>query len=429
MSISGPIPTEGYHLGGQTISYDFGRPFRRGTNGLLGASVDASMGPLAVFARVEYQHSPSAPPLPDSVLSFISTNDRLPLQAPSPLSSVNRADLLEGYLSFNHDGWQVSAGKQAMDWNVGEGGGMLLSDNAEPMYMARLTRVIPAELPGFLRFAGRFRTDWFIAKVSGGPYVPHTLLHGEKVSFQVTPYLELGLARTALLGRGRNATGGDPFTTSNFVSDFFAISKNHGSVAGDNRSSMDINLDVPGLKHSASLYADLYADNVVTYLADPPISSYRAGMYLPRLPRLSRVDFRVESTSTMSPVYDHPYGGLTNYWADRYRDGYTNYGQLLGNTVGRRGRIFQGLTTFHISSLHQIQISLLHHQVDPKFVPGGGLWQDYAVSHEIHCRSGVYAKTMVQVEHVQHFPLLFPGSLNNVTASVELGFAPQGAKP
>jgi capsule assembly protein Wzi/PAP2 superfamily protein len=428
MSISGPILTEGYHLGGQTISYDFGRPFERGTNGLLGASVDASMGPVAVFARVEYQHSPSAPSLPDSVLSFISTNDRLPLQASSALSAVNRADLLEGYLSFNHDGWQVSAGKQAMSWNVGEGGAMLLSDNAEPLYMVRLTRTIPAELPGFLRFAGHFRTEMFIAKVSGGSYVPHPLLHGEKISFHVTSYLELGLARTALLGRGRNATGGDPFTTANFVSDFFAISRNTGSVAGDNRSSMDFNLDLPGLKHSASLYGDLYTDNVVTYLADPPISSYRAGMYLPRLPRLSRVDFRVESTSTMSPVYGNPYGGLTNYWGDRYRDGYTNYGELLGNTVGRRGRIFQGWTTFHISSLHQIQFSFLHHQVDPKFVPGGGLWQDYGVSHEIHARSGIYAKTMIQFEHIQHFPILFNGSPNNVTASVELGFTSVWAK-
>jgi hypothetical protein len=432
MSISGPILTEGYHLGGQTISYDFGRPFRRGTNGLLGASVDASMGPIAVFARMEYQHSPAAPPLPDSVLSFISTNDGLPLQAPTTLASVNRADLLEGYLTFNHDGWQVSAGKQALSWNVGEGGGMLLSDNAEPLYMVRLTRTIPAELPGFLRIAGHFRAEGFVGKVSGGSYVPHPLLHGEKVSFHATPYLELALARTALLGRGPHAIGGDPFTTSTFLRDFFAISRFNGAVKaipGDNRSSVDVNLDVPGLKHSVSLYGDFYSDNVVAYFADPPISAYRAGMYLPRMPRLSRVDFRVESTSTMSPVYDHPYGGLTNYWAARYRDGYTNYGQLMGNTVGRRGRIFQGWTAFHISSLHQIQFSFLHHQVDPKFVPGGGLWQDYAVSHEIHCRSGVYAKSMVQVEHIQHFPILFHGSVNNVTASVELGFTPKGAKP
>jgi hypothetical protein len=36
---------------------------------------------------------------------------------------------------------------------------------------------------------------------------------------------------------------------------------------------------------------------------------------------------------------------------------------------------------------------------------------------------------MVQVEHIQHFPILFHGSVNNVTASVELGFTPKGAKP
>src|SRR5712691_7636145 len=224
-------------------------------NGLLGASVDASMGPIAVFARVEYQHSPSAPPLPDSVLSFISTNDRLPLRTPSTLAPVNRADLLEGYLSFNHDGWQVSAGKQAMSWNVGEGGGMLLSDNAEPLYMVRLTRTIPAELPGFLRIAGQFRTEWFIAKVNGGLAVPHPLLHGEKVSFRVTPYLEVGFGRTGLLGRGPHAILGNAFTTSNFLLNFTGQSAVRTSgVPGDNRGSLDFNLDVPGLKHSISLY-------------------------------------------------------------------------------------------------------------------------------------------------------------------------------
>lgn len=431
MSLSGPILTEGYHLGGQTISYDFGRPFRRGANTLMGASADATLGPLAVFARVEYQHAPSAPALPGTVLQFISTNDHLPLEVPSAFRPVNRADLLEGYVSFNHAGWQISAGKQALSWNVGEGGGMLLSDNAEPLYMARLTRVIPTELPGFLRLAGQFRTEWFLAETNGGPFVPHPLLHGEKFSFHVTPYLELGFARTSLLGRGGHAIGGDAFNTSNFLRDFFAVARQYGAtrvIPGDNRSSMDLNLDLPGLKHSVSLYGDFYSDNVPLYLVDPPISAYRAGMYLARLPHLRRMDLRLESTSTMSPVYEHPYGGLTTYWADRYREGYTNYGELLGNTVGRRGRIFQGWTTFHISPLQQIQLAVAHHQVDPKFVPGGGLWQDYAVSHEIRLRSGVYAKSMVQVERIQHFPFLFNAPVNNVSASVELGWAPEWAK-
>ncbi len=113
-SISGPILTDALHLGGQTISYDFGRPFERGTNAIVGTSVRATEGPFAVYARVEYQHSPSAPSLPENVLQFISTNDQVPLEAAQPIPSVNRADLLEGYVSFSHSGWQVSAGKQAM---------------------------------------------------------------------------------------------------------------------------------------------------------------------------------------------------------------------------------------------------------------------------------------------------------------------------
>jgi membrane-associated phospholipid phosphatase len=40
VSISGPALTDSYHFG-QTISYDFGRPFERGTNGQAGASFSA----------------------------------------------------------------------------------------------------------------------------------------------------------------------------------------------------------------------------------------------------------------------------------------------------------------------------------------------------------------------------------------------------
>jgi membrane-associated phospholipid phosphatase len=429
MSLSGPILTDALSLGGQTISYDFGRPFERGTNVLVGTSVSATEGPFALYARVEYQHSPAAPSLPGNVLQFISTNDQVPLGAGQPLASVNRADLLEGYVSFSHSGWQVSAGKQALSWGVGEGGSLLLSDNAEPLPMIRVTRVIPTELPGFLRVLGQFRTEQFIARVNGGVYTPHPLLYGEKFSFDVTPYLEVGIARTGMLGRGADAIGGDPFTTSNFIKNFFgiAVSKAHG-IAGEDRSSIDFNLDVPGLKHTVTLYSEFFSNVVPFYFADPPDSAYRAGMFLPRLPHLHRVDMRFESTSTEAPIFTLPTGGYIFYWDIKYHGGYVNDGELLGNTVGRKGRAFQNWTTVHLSDLNQIQFSFTDRQVDPRFVPGGGLWQDYAVSYETHRKSGVYAKTSVQYEHIQHFPLLFQGSVNNVTTSLEIGFSPAGKK-
>jgi membrane-associated phospholipid phosphatase len=429
MSISGPILTDAMNFGGQTVSYDFGRPFERGTNVIAGTSASATEGPFAFYARVEYQHSPAAPSLPENALQFISSNDQVPLGSGQTIATVNRADLLEGYVSFSHSGWQVSAGKQAISWGVGEGGSLLLSDNAEPLSMIRVTRVIPMELPGFLRVLGQFRTEQFISRVNGGVYTPHPLMYGQKLSFDVTSFLEVGIARTGMLGRGADAIGGDPFTTSNFLKNFFgiAISKAHG-IAGEDRSSIDFNLDVPGLNHRVTLYSEFFSNVVPFYFADPPDAAYRAGMFLPSLPHLHRVDMRFESTSTEAPIFTLPTGGYIFYWDIKYHGGYVNDGELMGNTVGRKGRAFQNWTTIHLSDRNQIQFTVTDRQVDPRFVPGGGLWQDYGVSYELRRKSGFYAKTGVQYEHIQHFPLLFPGSVNNVTTSLEIGFSPAGKK-
>ena len=433
MSISGPILTNSYDLGGQTISYDFGRSFRRGINLIAGTSVSGSEGPLAFFARVEYQHSPSAPPYADNVLQFISQSDVSPLQTPHVFAPVDRADLLEGYVSFNHSGWQVSAGKQAMSWSVGDGGSMLLSDNAEPLYMIRLTRVVPTELPGFLRIVGPFRTEWFLAKVNGGQDVPHPLMYGQKFSFSVAHFLEVGYGRTALLGRGAGAVGGDAFTTYNFIHSLFglntSVSGANIGVPGFENNEFDLNLDVPGLHHSVSLYGDFYERVVAVYLADPPLGAYRSGMYLPRLPHLPQMDFRMESISTESKIYNSPLGGHLNYYNSGYNNGYTNVGELMGDTAGRMGRVFQGWTTYHFSAQNQVQVSFRDHQVDPRYIPGGALWRDYGVNYEFHSRSGFYAKSMIQFERIQHFPLLFNHPTRNVTASVEFGFVPLWVKP
>ena len=62
------------------------------------------------------------------------------------------------------------------------------------------------------------------------------------------------------------------------------------------------------------------------------------------------------------------------------------------------------------------------------FIPGGGAWQDYSLRNEFHRRSGLYVKSQLQYEHISHYPLLFNGRQQNVTAIVELGFTPTSKK-
>jgi hypothetical protein len=190
-----------------------------------------------------------------------------------------------------------------------------------------------------------------------------------------------------------------------------------------------VSLDVPGLRHHATLYGDFYERVVAVFLADPPLGAYRAGLYLPQLPHLERMDFKLEATSTESPIYNSPVGGRLNYYNSGYNNGYTNFGELMGNTAGRMGRVFQGAATYHFSALNQFQLTFRDHQVDPRYIPAGALWRDIEVEYEHHFHSGFYAKTMVQYEHVQHFPVLFNGQISNVTASAEIGFMPLWAKP
>ena len=418
MSISGPALTDGFHFG-QTIGYDFGRPFRRGTNLLGGASGRATAGPLAFYLRAEFQDAPAAPTRSEAELNLIVMRDLVPRHAVRPFSSINRVVWLDTYASMNFRNLQFSVGKQSLSWGVGEGGSLLLSNNAEPIYMARLTRVVPQLSPGFLRRLGPLRWEFFLGRLVGHAFVPRPYIYGQKVSFKPSPYFEVGYGRSTMIG-GR---GGSPFTTRNFFKSFFGISSGEGRP-GNSMNALDVVARIPLHGNSLLLYAELYQD-------DEPIYFYRAGRgvlrpggYIPQLPGLPRLDFRFEAASSESWSERRHQGNL-NYWHLQYRDGYTNRGNLLGNTVGRMGRTLQFWTTCRFSPAQSLQFSFKQSRISAAFVPRGGTWYDYSLRHEWRRPSGFYARSFLQFERVQRFPLLFQGHTANVTASVELGFMPQ----
>jgi hypothetical protein len=100
----------------------------------------------------------------------------------------------------------------------------------------------------------------------------------------------------------------------------------------------------------------------------------------------------------------------------------------MGNTVGRNGQTIQGWLTYWRSAVNTFQLMYKNNYVDPALIPGGGRWQDYSLRNEFHSTSGMYIKSQIQYEHITHYPLLFNGPRQNLTAIVELGFIPHGAK-
>ena len=98
-SISGPPLTDSFHFG-QTISYDFGRPFERGTNVQDGGSFSASAGPVTFYMRAEYQHAPSAPAPSPAVINLIAQSDLVAAPPDVPVAAINRLELLDTCLLY-----------------------------------------------------------------------------------------------------------------------------------------------------------------------------------------------------------------------------------------------------------------------------------------------------------------------------------------
>ena len=424
VSISGPALTDSYHFG-QTVAYDFGRPFERGTNGQGGGSFDASAGPLTIYVRAEYQHAPAAPAFSDAARNVIARADNVPLSEvqSGAVASTNQAQLLDAYAAVDVHNFQLAVGRQSFSWAPGPDS-LMWSDNIEPVTMIRLVNPEPFLLPGFLRHLGPVRMDNFFGRLEGHPYVPNPFVYGQKVSVKLFPFLELGFGRKTMIG----GTGGDPLTTGNLLRSLIgSVSPKLNSVPGDNESEMDWTFYVPKVRNYIVLYGDAYAEDDILPIENPPRNPWHPGIFITRIPGIPRLDFHMEgvSTESSSALIGGGNSGLYNYFNYQYPDGNTNKGNLIGNTVGREGRSIQSWFTYWISPRNTLQFIYRHNSVNAQFIPGGGAWQDYGMRGEFYLRNGFYIKSELQYENISRYPVLFSGAQRNVTATLEVGFYPE----
>jgi membrane-associated phospholipid phosphatase len=436
VSISGPALTDGYHFG-QTVSYDFGRPFQRGTNGQAGGSVSGAAGPLMFYIRAEYQHSAWAPALSSAAANAISTADQIPLteEPIGPIPQNNRLQLMDAYVGTNLGNWQLTVGRKSFSWTPAPGGSMLWSNNSAPLNMIQLVNPEPIRLPSFLKVFGPVRMDQFFGILEGHTYIPRPFIYGQKISMKPLPFLEVGFSRTVEIGGQGSNNQGDHFTSKLFFESFFGLHNNElNSIPGKSSTEMDWTIYVPWVRNYIVLYGDAYAADDLLPIKNPPKNPWRPGIYITRFPGLPKLDLHVDSVSTEQPgfTFDNTYipgnpvnSGQFNYWNADYRDGYTNAGSLIGNTVGRDGRAFEGWLTYWLSPRNNLQLFYKKSSVAGDFLPGGGAWQDFAVRNETHLRSGFYWKTELQYEHISRYPILFNGPQSNFTAILEMGFSPE----
>lgn len=421
LSANGTVLDDGYHFG-QTLAYDFGRPFRQGSNLISGASASATYGSLFVYLSGEYQHAPTAPALSPAEIQFIADRDKVAPPANAPFASINRFQLLDAYAGINFRGWQISFGNQSLSWGPGVGGSLLLSNNAAPFPMLRISPAEAVEIPGLSKIFGPFHLEQFYGRIDGHPGASQPWIYGQKISFKPFHSLEFAYGRTTLIGGTKH-----PLTSRLFFESLLGrVDAAQNSVPGDSRTAVEWTWQLPKMHGWATFYGELEDDDDPIPLQNPGKSVLRPGIYLPRLPLLPKWDVHFEWTTSTSPGRGPLQSrGELNYWNLDYTSGYTNDGSLMGNTVGREGITLQAWTRCWMTPRKTLDFSWKQSRVLSDYIPGGGKWQDYQASYSFTARSGMFVKSLLQFEHISSFPLLFPGSRNNAVASIEVGFYPQ----
>jgi len=428
--ISGTPLNDSYHFG-QTIIDNFGRPYQQGFNTSDGFSGYATTGRYTIYVRGEFQHAPSAPAYPLAAREAIASADGNPLQPATPFAAVNQFTLLDTYVSANLAGWDFSVGKQNLWWGRGVGGALIMSDNAEPMYMFRARPMQSIELPWILRWLGPMKGDFFFGKLAGNEYPARPLIHGLKLTAKPTRNFEASLiATTELGGVGRPLTLDAIFNSffSTKSSDLYSPSRSPGKRT----IGADFSYAVPHLRDRLQFYANglLPEDNPTNLdMSTSPIYIWqrlaiRSGIYIPRLPRLPKVDFRVESVYTDPPTDRSRYGQYV-YYNNFYRDLYTNAGNLIGDWVGREGIGFQGWSTYWFSPQKSIQFAYRHAKVASDFIPGGETINDASVKVNWQLRPEWSLSASLQIEKWLA-PILSPAAQANATSAVEIQFTPHG---
>lgn len=429
--IAGPPLRDAFHFG-QTIADDFGRPYGQGFNLVSGAEVHATYGPVSLALRGEYQDARALFAYNSNALQSIALMDDLPIQATPNTTALSRARMLEATVALNVHGWRASFGEQNQWWGQARSTSLLLSNNAEAPVLLRLQREEPVQLPWLFAYLGKINNTFFIGQLRGHHYVrgpiptltlygsatktlnPQPFLWGDHLDLKVSPNLEFGFEIVSVwAGYGRPATLGTWLHTFSFVGNAQDVDP------GKRFAGFQFAYRLPGARN-VTLYSDMVANDEPTPLVYPHESAMNPGVYFAQIPKLRRMDLRVEGMYTNIPNYADGVGAV--YFNQHYASGYRNAGQVMGSWVGRAGTAVTAQTTYWISGSKELDLSYRRQFNDRHMVGGGGL-TDVKVHGAWHLRGPWHVEGTVNVEQWK-FPILRSGSSTNAGASFGLIYEP-----
>ena len=244
-----------------------------------------------------------------------------------------QAVLKHGYGVLSFTKVDIMVGRDSLWWGPGYHGANLLSNNAEPLNMIKVSSPEPLRLPWIFKYLGPFHYTVFVARLDNkrsdfqNPY-----LDGIRFDFKPFPFLEIGLEKIVLLG-GRNR----PLTTKQWIDSFIGNNSHPNKTSADYTDSEaggDVKLTLPFQVQPAQVYWQRDGeDGRMHKFGFPYKFADLYGIYLPRLLSYERYSLRTEFSN-------NHISGQPNVWYTHgnYTSGMTYNDMIMGHHMGTDSR-------------------------------------------------------------------------------------------
>jgi hypothetical protein len=224
--------------------------------------------------------------------------------------------LHKGYAKATLGPIELEAGKDSVWWGPGRHGAFVLTNNAEPLEMVKLSNPSPVILPWILKYLGHFQFTLLLARLDEQRQFPNPLLFGLRLGLKPHRLVEIGISRTVRFG-GRGEPG---IKSGEFVD---LLTGADEPTNADQVGSVDLSVRIPPL-WGLVFYTEIGRDTAGAFskglLAWINAEAFLLGLYFPSLWPGGRTDLRIELADT----------GQYAFW---YRTGHTFKGQILGHHI------------------------------------------------------------------------------------------------
>ncbi len=228
---------------------------------------------------------------------------------------------------------EIELGRDAVNWGQTENGGLVLSNNARPLDLLKISSPYTWRLPWFLKYMGPMRATFFLANFGPDWSFPYAFLTGYHLSFRTHPNLEWGFSQATSVG-GRGSPSAKWY---DLLAEGLIFLQRKGTNLSDHHLSFNGRLRLSALGN-AEWYGETFWDDAGFESIKADLTyrlGFLTGLYFPTLAEGGKWDLRLEFTKLP----------ITMYRNATFRSGYTLESRLLGNAWGSdslSGRIVVG---------------------------------------------------------------------------------------